>query len=340
MEFPKNLDLKPMNILKFVGLALVAIILIAVDFRLIGSSFTSFSGPISSKNMMGQGVFESDMSYSDSVSSKSLSTRNVASSYTPRMDGGATMGNDAEEFEVTEYNANVETRHLDDTCTKIASLKLRDDVIFENANKYEKSCSYNFKVENKSVEEVLAIIETLDPKDLNERTYTIKRLIDDYTSEVEILKKKMISIEETLDNAVNAYDSIAVLAEETRDAESLAKIIDSKIRIIERLTQERINVNAQLERLNRSKAEQLDRLEYTYFNVYILENKFIDGENLKDSWKASVKLFVRDINKIAQDITINLISLLFLIFQYVIYFFIILIVAKYGWKFSKSIWKK
>ncbi len=339
MEFPKNLDLKPMNILKFAGLALVAIILIAVAFRLLGSSFTSLSNMPSNNKMMSQTAFDSDMSYGES-DSMGLSARNVASSYKSPMGGGTTVGNNSEEFEVTEYNANIETRHLDDNCAKISDLKSRTDVIFENANKYEKSCNYSFKVESGSVEEILGVLKALDPKELNERTYTIKRLIDDYTSETEILEKKMISIEETLDNAVNAYDSIAALAEETRDAESLAKIIDSKIRIIERLTQERINVNAQLERLNRSKAEQLDRLEYTYFNVYILEDKFIDGENLKDSWKTSVKLFVRDINKIAQDITINLISLLFLILQYVIYFFIILIVAKYGWKFSKSIWKK
>jgi len=120
----------------------------------------------------------------------------------------------------------------------------------------------------------------------------------------------------------------------------LAKIIDSKIGIIERLTQERININAQLERLERSKAEQLDRLDYTYFNVYVLENKFIDGDNLKDSWKIAVKSFIRDVNGVIQDITINLVSLLFLILQYIIYLFIILIVVKYGWRLAKYIWRK
>src|SRR3989339_721006 len=166
---------------------------------------------------------------------------------------------------------------------KNLNLKPREDVIFENASEYEKNCNYSFKVKRDSVKEILSIIESLDPKELNENTYTIKRLIEDYT----------------------------------RDVENLAKIIDSKIRIIERLTQERININSQLERLNRSKAEQLDRLEYTYFRVYVFENKFIDREDLKDSWKTAIKSFVRDINKIAQDITINLAALLFLILEYI-----------------------
>jgi hypothetical protein len=120
----------------------------------------------------------------------------------------------------------------------------------------------------------------------------------------------------------------------------LAKIIDSKIGIIERLTQERININAELERLDRSKSEQLDRLDYTYFNVNVIENKFVDIQNLKDSWSTAVKSFVNDINKVLQDISINLVTLLFLALQYILYIFIILIIAKYGWKLVKYIWKR
>jgi hypothetical protein len=213
-------------------------------------------------------------------------------------------------------------------------------VIFESSNEYKKNCNYRFKVENNSTEEILAIVENLNPKELNENTYTIKRLVDDYTSELEILENKMASIEETLNNAVSAYDNITGLATRTQDVESLANIIDSKIRIIERLTQEKININAQLERINRSKEEQLDKLKYTYFNIYVTENKFIDGQNLKNSWETTIKLFVRDINKVIQDVTVNLVSLLFLVLQYIIYLFILLLITKYCWKFAKNIWKR
>src|SRR3989339_115907 len=348
MEFLKNLNLKPANILKVAGLALVAIILIALAFRLIGSSLNSFSGiNTKSQNMsalkISPGMSESyDMDYGGAVDAVGLSVRNITAPSTsiPPVNNGNIIGDDAEEFEVTEYNTTVETRYLDETCKKIADLKSREDVIFENASEYEKNCNYSFKVKRDSVKEILSIIESLDPKELNENTYTIKRLIEDYTSELEILQKKLNSIEETLNNAINAYDDITELATKTRDVENLAKIIDSKIRIIERLTQERININSQLERLNRSKAEQLDRLEYTYFRVYVFENKFIDREDLKDSWKTTNKSFVRDINKIAQDITINLAALLFLILEYIIYLFIVLIVVKYTWKLARNIWKK
>lgn len=346
MQFPSNFNFKPANILKIAGLALVAIILISFFFRLIGSSFNSlfsknsFNTAVRQDGALYGGVAypEVEMAYDKSSAGVGLSVRNVAPSTVPT--NNITTGVDAEEFEVTEYSATVETRRLDDACNKISSLKVREDVIFESADMYRKGCNYSFKVKHEKVSEILKIVESLDPKELNENTFTIKRQIDDFTSEVEILQKKMTSIEETLANAVRAYDDITRLATRTEDVESLAKIIDSKIGIIERLTQERINVNAQLERLSRAKAEQLDRLEFTYFNVNIFESKFIDGQNLLDSWKNALKTFVTDVNEIVQDLTVNLVALLLFAFQYIIYFFIILMIVKYGWKLVKYIWMK
>jgi hypothetical protein len=348
MQFLKNLNLKPINILKIAGLALVIIIIVTLAFRLIGHSFNFLFKNFDNQSISSEsnikfdgGYAEKNMDYGGS-NSPSLSLRNVVSSemVAPEINDIAVIDNNAEDFEVTEYNASIETRHLDNTCQEIAGLKPRDDVIFESSNEYKKNCNYRFKVENNSTEEILAIVENLNPKELNENTYTIKRLVDDYTSELEILENKMASIEETLNNAVSAYDNITGLATRTQDVESLANIIDSKIRIIERLTQEKININAQLERINRSKEEQLDKLKYTYFNIYVTENKFIDGQNLKNSWETTIKLFVRDINKVIQDVTVNLVSLLFLVLQYIIYLFILLLITKYCWKFAKNIWKR
>ncbi len=343
MEFPKNINLKPMHILKISGLLLIVVVIVAVSIRLIGSSFSAFSVKSGLNNTVRQSALYSeksaDMAYGTTGGTVGLSVRNVAPPSTPSPNE-VIAGDEAEEFEITEYSANIETRHLEDVCQKISDLKSRADVIFEYSNKYDKGCNYNFKVKQGSVEEILAILKELRPKELNENTYTIKRLVDDYTSEVEILQNKITSIEKTLSDAIAAYDEVTRLATQTQNADSLAKIIDSKVGIIERLTQERININARLEQLERAKAEQLDRLDYTYFHVSILENKFIDGQDLKDSWKASVKSFVRDINKVAQDISVNLIALLFVILQYVIYFFIILLVAKYGWRIAKNVWRK
>lgn len=341
MKFPENFNFKTGNVLKLAGLAIVVIVVLALAIRIITYSVTPLTSSLfGSKSSVSQnfGMMEgASMDYREN--DVSLSARNVVSKPTSPTDN-TTSGDDAEAYEVKNYNANIETRNLKDTCNRLAELKSREDVIFENTNTYEKSCNYTFKVKISSVNEILDIIKKLDPKELNENVYTIKNIINDYTSEVEILEKKLASIDSTLNNAVKAYDEITDVARKTQDANALAKIIDSKIQIIEKLTQEKINITANLDTLARSKAEQLDRLDYTYFNVYVYENKFVDGQNLKDSWKEAIKSFVQDTNKVIQDISINLVLVALIILQYILYFFILLFVTKYVWKLAKYIWKK
>ncbi len=348
--FNKKFDVKLTDVLKIAGIAAAGIIIFVFLFKIIGYSFNSVL-PKNAKYVMQEallpgasyGGVSMDSAYSaEAMGEQGLSLRNVASSKAimPPIPGGTTTGDNAEDFEVTEYNASIETGELDDTCAKVEGLKAHDYVIFENANKYKTGCNYRFKVKKGNVEEVLGAIKEMEPKELAENIYTIKRLVDDYTSQEKILKKKLASVEQTLNGAIQSYDEIKKVAEQKQDAETLAKIIDSKIRLIEQLAQERLNINTQLDYISREKAEQLDRLDYTIFNVNIIENKFVNGEDMADSWKLAIKEFVADINKIAQGITINLIKFIILAVQYIIYIFLIIIAAKYLWKIAKYIWKK
>lgn len=336
--------LKTSQLLKIAGIFIGTIIILSITIKLISSTF---SGNMMSGEYYANPSTQSmkNMAY-DMEESIGLSLRNVSSidgssmpMPIPQNDGVIT-GDDAEDFEITEYNASIETRHLKDICSDIEKLKSHDYVIFENANTYDRGCNYTFKVKRENVEEILAFVKNMNPRDLSANTRTIKKLVDDYTSEVDILQAKLNSIDETLAKSIEAYDSVTDLATETKDAESLAKIIDSKINVIERLTQERININAQLERISRSKADQLDRLFYTYFHINVSENKFIDGKQIQDSWKYSIKRFFIDINEIAQNISINLITIFFQVIQYTLYCILFVLVGKYGWKLVKYIWKK
>jgi hypothetical protein len=340
MEYLKNIKWTPLTILKAFALFLVALIVLSITFRVITPlTDTVFQNTndyaVHSEPGMQYPASDGD-AYEESGSVK-LSSENIGIP-SPGVDGG--VGGDLEDYEVTRYSVSIETRDRDRTCREVASLKELEYVVFENTNEYDEGCTYTFKVAQERVEEIRTVLNELDPKHFSENTYTIKQQLDDFTSETEILERKLTSINETLENAIRAYDEISVLATRTQDVESLAKIIDSKINTIERLTQQRITITAQLERLARGKAEQLDRLEYTYFDVRVYENTFVDGDALKESWKGAVKGFVRDVNQIAQDSTINLLSLLFVLLQYMLYFFILLVVVKYVWRATQYIWRK
>ena len=341
MEFLNKYNLTVGKVVKMVFIGLGLIIAFALVAQLVKVPFGSgsmggFGGVMSGApayNMMAQDSYSEGVSYS-----AKLSTRNVSPIMPPRPSGST--GNDAESYEVTDYNAQIETRNLAETCGEVTGLKALDYVIFENASQSDRQCNYTFKVEHTYVEEILAAIKELDPKDLTKNTYTIKRQVDDFTSEIEILTKKRDSIDKTLESALRAYDEITAIATRTQNAEALAKIIDSKIGIIERLTQERININATLDQLSRAKSEQLDRLLYTYFHVNVYENIYFDWENIVDSWNAAIKNLVRSINSVLQSVTTGLLSFLLWLLPFIVYGFIIVFVVKYGWRWVKAIWQR
>lgn len=359
----KKIKWTPQNILKAAVTVLVGLILISIVFSLVGKPVkyalrgagTMVSTQGVSAPAYDPGYADEDYAYEEETAMMEaaydggygegggamLSARNVtASTPRPRPEPDGTVGGDAEDFEVTDYNVSIETRDRDKTCGEVADLKVLDYVVFERVENHDRRCNYTFKVEHERVEEVLETLEALDPKELSENTYTIKRQLDDFTSETEILEKKLASIDETLESALDAYDEITRLATSAQDATALAKIFDSKINIIERLTQQRINVAAQLERMGRNKAEQLDKLDYTYFYVDVYENKFVDGEQIVDDWKYALRDTVREINSTLQKVTLGLVTLVFLIAQWLLYALILLVVVKYSWKVAKYVWKK
>jgi hypothetical protein len=95
-----------------------------------------------------------------------LSINNIAPSM-PVPQPAGTVGGDAEEYEVTEYFASIETSDANHTCQQVTNLKSYEYVVFESSNEYDKGCSYVFKVAHENVEEVLGQIESLDPKTLS-----------------------------------------------------------------------------------------------------------------------------------------------------------------------------
>ena len=346
MEWLKKFDAQTILMFKFFALGLVALVglyivsnLFMPGFGTTGLSEDGVMSPRVSSAPSYGGYADGDMAYGE----MQLSARNVAGTMPaimPVPEQGYVPGMDAEAFEVKQYDASIETRNLTQDCAVISRLKSRTDVIFETTNEYERGCNYTFKVEKDSANEILALIEGLDPKDLNESVYTIKQEVTDYTSEIEILEKKLASLDTTLSEALASYENISALATRTGDVESLAKIIDSKLNLIERLTNSRLETSGQLERIARAKAEALDRLAYTNFNVSIYENTYVDGEAIKDSWMYAIQRFIVDVNTLIQEMSIGFIALLLLIIKFTLYAIVLLFVLRFGWSFAKQVWNK
>jgi hypothetical protein len=346
--------IKGVPMLKTLGLVVLAIVVLFVAVWFVRVSFrTAFYGtsPMGTNTMYDQrGVYPSD-GYGGGVVEYPESYKNISSDMmmNSRIDESlsirnidfsrGTVGSDAEEYEITSYYGDIQTPNLNKTCDKIEDLKKLDYVVFENSNRDEKFCNYSFKVENKKAEEVLAVVKDLDPENFNKNVQTVKPIVDDYTSAVQILEKKLASLEKTLTDAQNAYDEVIRVATRNQDVESLAKIVDSKIQLIERLTTERINIKNEIDRLNLEKQNQLDGIKYTFFTLNVSKTVIVDGEYLKNSWIYELQGLVNEFNMLVQDITTNLAGYLFQLFKVALYLLIALVVVKYGWYSVKKIWK-
>ncbi|MBN2096319.1 hypothetical protein JW752_02865 [Candidatus Peregrinibacteria bacterium] len=334
MSFFKNFDWSFKSIAKVIGLVLLGIVVLSIIISLISFSFrtvfqTAQYGYNEGYVEYGKGggamydmAAEPMMARSGIVPVPNYST-----------------GPDAEDYEVKTYSATIKTRKLEQTCGVVSALKTREDVIFENANQNDDNCYFSFKVKKESTNAVLKVIEGLNPEDINENISTIKGTIEYYDKQLEILEKKLESVEDTLSKAQSAYDEVADLATRKQDVESLALIISNKLELIEKLTNERLSIKEQIDRYNQNKADQMERLNYSFFTVNIYKDLIFDWKNIKDSWKYELKAFVTNFNEVIQGISVHLVTYFVRFIQVAIYFFISVFLLKYAWVATKRIWK-
>jgi hypothetical protein len=155
------------NILKALAIV-VGVLFLAVFISLVGVSFRSIFAGSAAKPMATNGVAGINGNYSEAYSYDSktlgLSARNIKNSGIMPPGTPGTSGDTAENYEIKTYAAQVETRNLQNECSKISDLKKLDYVIFENSTTGDRDCNFSFKVKKEKTAEILALLKSLDPK--------------------------------------------------------------------------------------------------------------------------------------------------------------------------------
>ncbi|MFH1546046.1 MAG: hypothetical protein ABIE14_01565 [Patescibacteria group bacterium] len=313
-------------ILGVVGLAIVAGIL-SFSLRTIVSPFTG-------NDSYGGG----GMLMNESVSSKSFSlssSRNII----PPIPGSEIVDPTAEDYEVHEYSASYRTRDKTEICATILNLKKDREIVFESANESERSCSYSFEAPNERAEEILAILEDLDPEDLNASIYTIQRAVEGTSDQLATLTQKLAQTEATLSEAQIAYEELMELATRSRDVENLTQLITLKIDAIEQLAQKRISINQEIESVQRNRAEQLRRIANTTFRVNVYEERFVDWQQIGNDWKQEIRNFVANLNSLTQFVSVKLVSFALYAAASLLYLAITFGFLKLIWIVGKRVWK-
>ena len=340
MNFLKNFDWSAKSIAKVLGVVLLGIVALAIGVSLISFAFRTVTNISQIRNDYGvsDGGYATGEAMAPSYYAKDMAVSEIG--YMPPIaPPNFSTGNNAEKYEVKTYSGTIKTRKLDKTCEAISVLKIKKYVIFETSNKNEDACYYRFKVSKDKTDEIVKVIEGLKPETLNINVQSIKSQIEGMEDEMDILKKQLASVEETLTGAQSAYDEISKLATRQQDADTLAKIIDSKLSLIERLTTQKLDIKSQIDRYDQSKADQLDQLNYTFFDINVYKDLILDWKNIKDSWKAETKIMVTNINSVFESVTLNLVTYLVRFAQVVLYLFISVLLLKFVWMGVKRIWK-
>lgn len=334
MTFLQNFDWSGKSILKALGILLAGAVTVSIAVALISFAvrtvFDFDSYDRSYKGGYGGGGF------AESTANFVFEPRSIGIPMPPR-DGY--VDEQAEEYEVQDYNVSYRTHDKTRVCTAIAGLKPREDIIFERANESDRNCDYSFKVPKEKAEEILTLLEELDPEYLNASTYTIQRAVEGLTDELSILQNKLTEIEMVLAEAQQSYSELTKLATRKQDVESLTKLIELKLNTIERLSNERRSINEQIERLAKQKNEQLERIKYVNFSVSVYEDPFVDWKRIGDSWKNEIQYFVTNFNDMLQSVTVGLVTFALRAVQGLVYLFLGLLLLKFAWLIGKRVWR-
>lgn len=335
MKFLKNFDWSFKSIAKAFGFLIIIILSIVVLITGIQYAYRLVSHGVTS---MSSGDFAQSPTYDAEGNYFTSGASGIAKSeIAPIPSPGYSVGDDAEVFEVKRYDATVKSKKLKEACSIVAKLKEKSYVIFESSNENDENCSYQFKVEKANTDSILSVIQDLKPYQLNTNITSIKTSVEGVQTEIDILSKKLESVEKTLEDAQVAYDEISQLATSKEDAETLAKIIDSKLNLIEKLTTERMGIKAQIDYYNKSKADQLDQLDYTFFSVYIQKDLIFDWKAIKDNWQFETRQWVENLSQAVQVITLNLALYLVYALLGMVYLFVLVFFLKWAWKGTRRI---
>jgi len=246
----------------------------------------------------------------------------------------------AEKLERTSYDATIESRHFDDDCETIHSLKAKDEIIFVSSSQSKNSCQFSFKVEKGKEGAVLETLKNLLPKNLNESIYTIEQQITDTTRQKEILESQLQSIDITLKDAIASYEQVTKLSVQSLNATALATAINNKIDIIDRLSVKKLTIQNQIQSLTHGNDDTVRSTQYVQFNVYITKDMYIDIDAIKASWKYEVKNLLNSINGTIEDITLGFIVVLLLFGKYILYLFTAVFLLKIVKKGLVWIWRQ
>ncbi len=362
--FFKNFDWSATSLLKVSGVALAALVVLSVGLTIFGALLSFGQHTISSINPsygstsypmavraepgysmmqkvanympMGGGDVAAEMAYDSDGSMGMMSAPSMMPM--PMVNGSR----NAELYQREGYSASYETRKFKETCAVIEDLKPLSYVLFDSASQGERYCSYTFRVEKEKTEEIVAKLKELDPKEWNVSIDSVAQNIENTGDRVDILKRRLASIDETLKETETAFARLSSLATQNGKVSDLTTIITQKLTMVERLTNEKLSLEEQIRQYSGGKDDQIEETTYSHFSVSVSKWSAVDWQSLKDSWKYKIQQTLRDMSDTLAAIILSIPALILSMLWYGLVLAVTIIglavFVKFMLKIVKSIW--
>lgn len=361
-NYIKNFDWSVGSLMKVFGIGMLSLVALTVGFTILGALLSFGQRTIS---MINPSYGELSYSSARGISAPSMMMQKVANIMP--MGGGAMMeesygvsadmampmpgmmpmpqvngSRNAELYQRAGYSASYETRKFKETCTAIEELKPLGYVLFDSANNGERYCNYSFRVEKEKTDEIVAKLKALNPKDWNVSVESVAQGIENTSDRVDILKRRLVSIEATLDEAEAAFARLSALATQNARVTDLTNIITQKLAMVERLTNEKLSLEEQIRQYSGGKDDQIEQTTYSHFSVSVSKWNAVDWQSLKDTWKYKVQETLRSMSDTLASILLTIPALVLSFLWYGLVFAITIlsltVFVKYMMKAVKAIW--
>lgn len=327
MDFFKHFDWSGKSIAKVAAVLILGLVVISIAVSLVGFSVRT--------------VFQSDTAYDRGgyAESMPMAGKMMASDgFIPPINQGGAVDQQAENYEVKTVTVNYRTNKREETCAAVRALKSRKEVVFEFSDDGDESCNYRFKVIKEQEKEVTDLLRKLKPEYFSEQIETIQKSIVEVEDQLSILRKKLDSIESTIADAQKSYDELMALATRKENIDALAKLIDTKLNIINKLSDERTSINDQIQQYAKQRSELQEKLKYTSYNVVVTQDLYFDWKQIAQSWKEQTKMMIQNFNDVLQALSVGLVTFFIRAIQGVVYLAIAIGLLRLVWAMGKKIW--
>ena len=244
-----------------------------------------------------------------------------------------------EDYETTDYYAHARTTDFDDACGLLTTFKQDTDIHFSSLSAGLNDCSGRFYTPKERVDEVVQKLRDIQGIDIQSDTSSVTRVKEDLTSRTDVIRQQLADTEATLAKVTVQYEDIVSLAFAKGDPAALNRVVSSKFELLDQLNQRRLQLSLELEQLLQAATDLDGRIDKVAFNVSFTRAYPIRIDEQSQQWEAAWQYLKRQGTETLIGLTLYLGVFALRAIQFIFYGFIVLILARFLWKFVRVIWR-